>query len=154
METDVDMDSDLDSKDSFFCAMCSRHFSTKIELKQHFLSTHKGKEGDVASSKARADRKFNRYLCKVCGKHFADPWSLNHHWKSVHTQIREHRCSHCTKEFLSNKDMLRHYKGVHLKEKIIYPRSKQKPTITKFKISHSAIETHEIVGRIPNILKS
>ena len=66
--------------DNFSCAICSKNFVKKQELKDH-LSRHFG---------------LNLSLCPICGKQFSHASNLSRHIR-IHTGIKPYKCKQCGK---------------------------------------------------------
>ena len=67
-------------KTLYNCAVCSKNFSRKYELKSH-LSRHLG---------------LNISLCPVCGRRFSHPSNLSRHIR-IHTGSKPYLCKICGK---------------------------------------------------------
>jgi len=89
---------DSTDKINFDCAICSKNFHRKYELKTH-LSRHFG---------------LNISLCPVCGKQFSHPSNLSRHMR-IHTGNKPYKCKvpNCGKRFNQANSLHTHRAYVH-----------------------------------------
>jgi len=93
-----DSSQDSSGKVSFDCAICSKSFLRKYELKTH-LSRHFG---------------LNISLCPVCGKQFSHPSNLSRHMR-IHTGSKPYKCKvpNCGKRFNQANTLHTHRAYIH-----------------------------------------
>lgn len=71
---------DVIEQTPYLCAICSKSFERKYELKSH-LSRHFG---------------LNIFLCPVCGRQFSHSSNLSRHLR-IHSGVKPYKCKECGK---------------------------------------------------------
>lgn len=81
-----------ESRGSFECVTCRKHFSTPHGLEVHVRRSHSGRRP---------------FACDVCSKTFGHSVSLAQH-RAVHTQEKSFRCPQCGKSFKRSSTLSTH----------------------------------------------
>jgi hypothetical protein len=82
----------------FSCYLCKGRFLNQLNLKNHMLSVHEGK---------------NPFNCSYCGDTFKKSKGLLSHLKEVHEGEKPYNCSHCNSVFSRKLNLKRHIESVH-----------------------------------------
>ena len=82
----------------FSCYLCKGRFLNQLNLKNHMLSVHEGK---------------NPFNCSYCGDTFKKSKGLLNHLKEVHEGEKPYNCSHCNSAFSRKLKIKRHIESVH-----------------------------------------
>ena len=85
------------NKEFFKCELCSKTFSQKSDMRQHYKRFHKAKD----------------YQCDQCKKEFESSSRLRIHVQIVHEGQKKYCCTFCEKYFSYNGLLKKHVMSFH-----------------------------------------
>ncbi|XP_055311551.1 zinc finger and SCAN domain-containing protein 12-like [Sitodiplosis mosellana] len=95
---------ELDAPKRFICEVCSKAFTSRVNLRSH----------------RRSHVKTKSHLCEECGRGFRDARNLLIHKGShIHSEVPTFHCPHCTKKFFQRDSFERHIESAHREDKYV-----------------------------------
>ena len=95
-----------------FCKVCNKKFSTPWHLKRHMYMVHPGQTQFEGYNHQK--KNWTPGMCELCGKELRN---LQVHINTVHLGLKPHKCETCGQSFASSTVLKSHVNAVHLELK-------------------------------------
>lgn len=117
-------------KKTYKCSLCQNQFRTIIQMQQHFIKMHNGKQTTKFMFKPSSQVRFS---CKPCKETFITNSALKIHMKRKHTVKRTYDCGQCNKMLIGSVQQERKHKASHTEHFTFHPDIDEMYTVQKIK---------------------